>query len=348
MSFSRDTCCREAEIFSGSVERNNRRSVGVVNTKRCSKIRFSVNSSFCRDKRNTCKCKKFTHYTAGGRKIIKKRCNRDCLLARHSQRFLLNIFPSTQEIRRPQTSYTSASSQQVSQETTLQNGFFKHSVESNSTGRLGHKSRLDRCLHAHTHSQGSQEISKVLYSGQGVPIHLPLFRSSSGPQGVHKGGVCSSGTPQNSKFTSSCLPRRLVPSESDKKVIICRQKDCTQSLCRSRFHDKLKKISIGTKSVGNLYWGTFPISKRVSLSNSRESAQNKRSMHEVKDSTYSSELPSFVRANGFLHRTGAKRKAFHETNTIASPTFLERDQQKWTFKQWYHSILRYKSICNFG
>ena len=244
-------------------------------------------------------------------------------MARHSQRFLLNIFPSTQEIRRPQTSYKSASSQQVSQETTLQNGFFKHSVESSSTGRLGHKSRLDRCLHAHTHSQGSQEISKVLYSGQGVPIHLPLFRPSSGPQGVHKGGVCSSGTPQNSKFTSSCLPRRLVPSESDKKVIICRQKDCTQSPCRFRFHDKLKKISIGTKSVGNLYWGTFPISKRGSLSNSRESAQNKRSMHEVKDSTYSSELPSFVRANGFLHRTGSKRKAFHETNTIASPTFLE-------------------------
>ena len=72
MSFSRDTCCREAEIFSGSVERNNRRSVGVVNNKRWSKIRFSVNFSFCRDKRNTCKCKKFTHYTAGGRKIIKK------------------------------------------------------------------------------------------------------------------------------------------------------------------------------------------------------------------------------------------------------------------------------------
>ena len=108
-----------------------------------------------------------------------------------------------------------------------------------------------------------------------------------------------------------------------KKVIICRQKDCTQSPCRSRFHDKLKIISIGTKSVGNLYSGTFPTSKRVSLSNSRESAQNKRSMHEVKDSTYSSELPSFVRATGFLHRTGSKRKAFHETSTIASPTFLE-------------------------
>ena len=244
MSFSRDTCCREAEIFSGSVERNNRRSVGVVNNKRWSKIRFSVNSSFCRDKRNTCKCKKFTHYTAGGRKIIKKRCNRDCPLARHSQRFLLNIFPSTQEIRRPQTSHKSASSQQVSQETTLQNGFFKHSVESSSTGRLGHKSRLDRCLHAHTHSQGSQEISKVLYSGQGVPIHLPLFRPSSGPQGVHKGGVCSSGTPQNSKFTSSCYLDDWFLVNQIKKLLYADKKTALNLLVDLGFMINLKKSAL--------------------------------------------------------------------------------------------------------
>ena len=227
MSFSRDTCCREAEIFSGSVERNNRRSVGVVNNKRVQQgdwaISLDLTDAYMHIPIHKAH-KKFLRFRIQG-KVYQFACL--CFCPAVAPRvFTMVVSVSAAHLR---------------------------------TLNLRLAVYLDDWFLVN-------QIKKLLYADKNTALNL---------------------------------------------------------LVDLGFMINLKKISIGTKSAGNLYWGTFPTSKRVSLSNSRESAQNKRSMHEVKDSTYSSELPSFVRAKGPLHRTGSKRKAFHETNTIASPTFLE-------------------------
>ena len=78
LPLSRYTCCRTVEIFSTPVGKDYKQSVGSINHKRRFKTRISVNSSFFRSQRNTCKCSKFTYFTTGGKKNVRKKCNRAC------------------------------------------------------------------------------------------------------------------------------------------------------------------------------------------------------------------------------------------------------------------------------
>ena len=89
---SRDTCSRQTEVFRGSMEIDNRRSMGNFNHQGRFKTEFSRNSSFLCVKENSCKCPKSIYFTTGGRKIIRKRCHRTCPFSKQSKRFLLHIF----------------------------------------------------------------------------------------------------------------------------------------------------------------------------------------------------------------------------------------------------------------
>ena len=50
---------------------------------------------------------------------------------------------------------------------------------------MGIVDRPIRCLPSHPHLHKLKEIPKVLPQGSGVPVHLPPFRTSHNPQGLH-------------------------------------------------------------------------------------------------------------------------------------------------------------------
>ena len=150
-----------------------KRSVGSINHKRRFKTRISVNSSFFRSQRNTCKCSKFTYFTTGGKTIVRKKCDRTCPSARYSESFLFNIFPYPQKDRRFQTSHKSPFSKQVSQETAFQNGLFKQCSEPSSTRRLGNIPRLKRCVYAYSNPPGAQKVPEILHLRQSIPVLTP-------------------------------------------------------------------------------------------------------------------------------------------------------------------------------
>lgn len=323
MPFPRDTCRRQAETFCKSMGTNNRRPMGFVNNQGRSKIRISDNSSVFRNKTNSCKCPRFTYFTAGGRKIIRKKCHRTCPMARKSERFLFNIFSSSQEIRRAQACYKSPSSKQVSQETAFQNGLFEQCSEPSSARRLGDILRSKRCISSYPNLPLTQEVSSFLHSGKNIPVQFPMFWPNRGPSRLHKGRGSSSGTPQDAEYSSGGLSRRLVSGESNKEITMSGQTNIAQTLSGTRFHDKSRKIFSRTPTVSNVHRGTFFVSKGNGLSNSRAGRQNNCSLHITGESFNSPELSAPIRTHGFLHRTSSQCKTFHETNSTTSPSFLE-------------------------
>ena len=297
--------------------------MGSINHKRRFKTRISVNSSFFRSQRNICKCSKFTYFTTGGKTIVRKKCDRTCPSARYSERFLFNIFPYPQKDRRSQTSHKSPFSKQVSQETAFQNGFFKQCSEPSSTRRLGNIPRLKRCVYAYSNPPGAQKVPEILHSRQSIPVHMPMFRSSSGTKSIYKGGNCHSSTFTNAKHTPSSLSRRLVFSKSNQKDVDSGQKEDARSPRGTRFHDKSRKICTGTQSISSLHRGAFFVGKRSCLSNLGKNRKNKGSMQVGKKNTHSSKLPTFAGTNGILHRTSSQCKIVHEANPVTSFAFLE-------------------------
>ena len=305
------------------MEENYKRPMGSFNNKRGFKTRFSVNASLFRSQRNTCRCSKITYFTARGKKIVRKKCNRTCPSSRHAQRFLFNIFPSPQEVGRSQTCHKSPPSQQVSQETAFQNGLAKQCTELSSARRLGHISRFERCLHASSNLFKPQTVPPVLHPRQSLPVYLPLLRTHNGAKGLHQSCSRGSGTSEDAELASSRLFRRLVFSKPNQGNVDYGQKESTQSPSGTRFHDKFRKIGSRAKPVSCLHRGTFFVSKRPGLPNSGKNRKDKGSMQGAEKMSNSSKLPSFARTDGILHRTSSQCKIVHETNTVAPVTFLE-------------------------
>ena len=243
-------------------------------------------------------------------------------MARSSDRFLLNIFSSSQKVRGTQTSDKPSSLKQISQKAAFQNGFIEHSTKLSSARRLGNISGFNRCLHAHSNIQKPQKISSFLHSGESMAIHVPMLWSHNSPSGVHKSGVSGGSTPQNAERAFGSLSRRLVSSKSIKEYANSRQKESAQSTCGSRFYDKSKEIRTAAKSVSGLHRGSFFTGQRASMSNARKSVQDQGSMHVSKTVSHSTELSASSRTDRFLHRACSQRKTFYETNSVTSTPFL--------------------------
>ena len=322
------------------MENDNRRSMGDFNYQGRVKIGISRNTSFFGNKRNSCKCSKSIYFTTGGRKIIRKRCHRTCPFAKQSERFLLYLFPGSQKIGRTQTSNQSKTSQQVSQETTLQNGFTKQSSKPSSERRLGHLSRSKRCISAHSNFSTTQTVSSFLHQRKMLPVHLPLLRTNGGTEGVYKSGLSSGSASKNAKYSSCSVPRRLVFSKSNKEASFNRQREGPQSVFKTRFPDKSGQICSGTKSVSSLYRGKFSIGKRNSVPYSGENNKNQRSLSESERRCNSTGLSSSTRPHGILHRAGSQCSTLHATNTTASASILEASNNVITNENSFHEAIR--------
>ena len=189
-------------------------------------------------------------------------------------------FPGSQKIERTQASNQPKTSQQVSQETTLQNGCTKQSSKPSSERTLCHLSRFKRCISAHSNFSTAQTVSSFLHQREMLPVHLPLLRTNGGTEGVHKSGLSSCSTSKNAKYTSCSVPRRLVLSKSNKEASFNRQREGPQSAFKTRFPDKSGRICSGAKLVSSLYRGKISIGKRNSVPYSGENNKNQRSLSE--------------------------------------------------------------------
>ena len=318
-----DTSRRSPKIFLQRMATDNPRSVGSFNNKRRSETGIFNKTSFQWNSGNKCQCPKFKNFTVGGRQIITKRCDRTCPTRENADRFLFNIFPSPEKNGRSKTSNKFATFECVSSETTFQDGQLKQGAKLSSTRRLGSFNRHERCISTCTAPCCSQKISTVLHSGEGVSVHLPLFRAKPSPKKFHENSNSGCSSPQNVKSAVSGLSRRLVSSKSNQRTAHERQTSSSQSSSQTRFHDQSRKVNTLSKSKCNIHRCSFSPAKRHCLSNSREVRENRTSNSVFETRSNCSNFPPSIGINGILHRSNTSCSPFHEANSDSSFALLE-------------------------
>lgn len=328
MQVSGDTCRRSVKVFSPKVERNYQRQVGGISDRGGIQTRIRKYSSSIRDTTHVCVLKKQQYFTCGGKRIVTKRCYRNCTRSRQSKRFLQHIFPGPQEVRGNETGNKLTSSEQVSAETTFQDGHFGKSTESSETGRLGIFSRLEGCVPTHSNSQKSQKVPALSnrQKRQNISVHGSLFWPDKCTAGVHK-SVCSRGSLfEKTKCSVVGLPGRLVISKSKTTTEHCRSRKNAESPCRPRFHCKRNKVVISSQSNNNIHRRVVSFATGDSDSDSRQRGEIVPSSGDnslENTSCNSKGLSTSAGYNCIMHRPSTQCQIVHETHSVTSATPLE-------------------------
>lgn len=305
------------------METNYNRQMGLISNRKRSTSRVYFKAPTYRGGGNKSKCTSYQYFTRGGRKIVRKKCDRTCSCTRERNRFLLNIFHGPQKIGRTKTHNKSETPQQASQKATFQDGLLGKSNEISQKRRLGGVYRSQGCISAHTNSEGISKVFPFLHSKEGLSIYMPLFRTNNGTKGVHKNIVRGNSTSKKIKCEVSQLPRRLVTSKCTEKSIASRSGDIIQSPVKTRLYCQHRKVFPGAKSKCGVHRGSFSVSQRNCLSNSRENRKDKNSLSVAKNRQYSSKFPDSIGVNGLLYPNSSKRSVVHETNPATFSPILE-------------------------
>lgn len=226
-------------------------------------IRISGNSEKHRNKIHICTCKKSSCFRFRDKRIIAKKSCRICSHQRYSKRFLQYLFPRSKENRGHASSNKFETPQQVSQETTFQNGFSFNSSQSSETRRLGNKFRSERCLSTYSNFQKPQKIPSILSEGRlCFPIQGSTIRPNLSTKNIHKSGSCDSSSFTINGHKTSSLSRRLVSSQSEKIDANFRSRTSSQPPCQTGLYNKLEKVKSNTMSDKYLHWGTVSVRSR--------------------------------------------------------------------------------------
>ena len=328
MSETGDTCWGKTDSFSRRMEKNHKRSMGSISHKGRANSRFLYNSTIFRNSRNEGKCTKFKYYTRGGRKIIRKACDRACACFRDRTRFLFYIFSSDKKDRGTKTGHKLETSQQISPEETLQNGLHRESVKSSSKGRLGNIFRSEGCLPTHSSECKISKIPQILHSRQSLPVSVSMFRANNGSESLHKSASCSHSSFKNVKYQTSSLSRRLAGGQSMEATDPNRSRNDAQSPIEVRFHNQCKEIKSGTKPECSLHRSTLFPGQGDSVSNTRENCKNSESMSVVDNGQIGQKFPTFARLDGIMHTDSPIRTTIHETYPTTCTTALETVQNE--------------------
>ena len=321
---STDTGWGTSQVFCRKLEKDHRRSVGVV----CNTTRLQTGvhkkAPSNRHKTNFSPQKKFRIIKCGSGRIIRKRCYRDGAFERNSCRFLQHLFPGPQKEWKVKTCYKPETLKQVSAENSFQDGHYDKSFESSEAERLGNLSRLERCVSSYTDFSKASEISSFLHSRQVLSMEIPLLRSNFGPSRVYENYSSRSSSSTSPKYQTGLISGRLVDPEPDKTSLISRSREMSQSFDFSRFHNQQRKIKSISQAENNIHRGILSFRPCSSHSNSR---QNKKVSFSCKENLQwpksSKRFPTLARHYRILSRVNSPCSPFHETRPIASTVFLE-------------------------
>ena len=321
---STDTGWGTSQVFCRKLEKDHRRSVGVV----CNTTRLQTGvhkkAPSNRHKTNFSPQQKFRIIKCGSGRIIRKRCYRDGAFERNSCRFLQHLFPGPQKEWKVKTCYKPETLKQVSAENSFQDGHYDKSFESSEAERLGNLSRLERCISSYTDFSKASEISSFLHSRQVLSMEIPLLRSNFGPSRVYENYSSRSSSSTSPKYQTGLISGGLVDPEPDKTSLISRSREMSQSFDFSRFHNQQRKIKSISQAENNIHRGILSFRPCSSHPNSR---QNKKVSFSCKENLQwpksSKRFPTLARHYRILSRVNSPCSPFHETHPIASTVFLE-------------------------
>ena len=279
------------------------------------------NTKIFKDSRNKCCKHTKRNYFGRSKRTSSQRLYRSCTCKSNYGRFLQYIFLGKKENGGHASSNKSSTSEQVSQETTFQNGYFEDGSKSGSDRRLGCDIRSERRLHAHSNIQKSQKISKVLYKRNMLSVQSSSIRAHSGASSLHKNSDGYRGLSSVTSCPTDSLFRRLAVDQSVNKQRDFRSGSHSQSPIISRFHNQCEEIESQPISEFHLSGGSVSPRSRHSGSNSRENfVFESNNSENSEQNLHSSGLFETVGNHGILHSVDTQCSVVHATN---SETFNE-------------------------
>ena len=303
--------------------------MGTLSSQRGLQTGISTKASFSRYKIYKCKCRKFGNFKKRNNKFIRKGRCRTCRQKTSSNRFLQYTFCSEKEKRETKTSNKLATTQPVSQETTLQNGHNVQSLETSEEGRLGMLSRFTRCIFTHSNISQSSKISKICNRRESVPIQSSMLWPNKCSTSIYKSSISSSGISQEIGYKNSSVSRRLANCQSKEKPVNSKSRDHHKSPDFTRLYNKCRKIRYDSHSDNNLHRGSFQIRQGKSLSHSRKVTEPETSNSVVDEgSNISTTLFENIGINSIMSRTNPKQSLIHASHSNASITNLESQQNE--------------------
>ena len=291
--------------------------------------RIFTKTSLFRSQKDFCKCHKFGTFKTRSKKFIRKRCCRNCAKNTYSDRFLQHTFLSRKEKREVETRYKFTTTEPVSQETTLQNGYNDQGLKSSQERRLGLFSRFTRCLFTCTNLSKTSKIPKVCNRRNSVSVQSTMFRSNKLTSGIYKDSLSGGSTPEKTRDKISSIPRRLAYSRSTKIRTCKKSRYNHHSPYFSRFYNKHRKVRFNANTNNNIYRRIIQTRSRTSVSNSRENQKFENNNNSVNErSDISKTLFESSGLNSIMPRIDSQQSSVHETNSNALVTSLETLQNE--------------------
>ena len=220
--------------------------------------------------------------------------------------------------------------EQISCETSFQDGHSSKSFKPCARGRLGNFSRSERRLFSCSYTPRPSKIPAVLHSGSIIPISSHVLRSDTSSASVHKNCVGSCSTSTCEQHSAHCISRRLASGEQKQESTTIRSRKSAKSPHSVRFHSQCSKISINTYSEDSVLRQPFQSDIRLSVPYCRENSGSRifNSRNEKESVGKCSTFSTSARHYGVVHRVDTICTTPYETCTTSPSSLLGSELER--------------------
>ena len=161
------------------------------------------------------------------------------------------------------SSNRSSSSEPICSLSSFQNGDIEFNQTSTSERRLGYFPRFEGCIFSHLRPSSITTLSSVHFRRENVPVSSsaiwPLCKSIC----VHSSLEISFKSCSSPRYSSTCIPGRLVTTFSVRGPIMASQQKAPQDYSRSRLYSQLGEVR--TSSSSGIHFPRCSIQAQTSI-----------------------------------------------------------------------------------
>ena len=232
------------------------------------------------------------------------------------RRILLKFLLGQKKARRAETNFEFKTSQQVSKETTFQNGDTESSNTGSKNRRLVSGSRPVRCLHAHFDSKVTQKISPFQSGRKSLPIQGVPIRTVLSSEDLHEN--TGSNSSQIETGRSTCVPilGRLAYPCSYQTIGNESHKIDSRSTQEMWFSGEREQVPLDTSKGPGVYWGQVPNRQKSSIPARGETRESIGISKRVRkqQSDVSKRVPETTGIDGGMHSSSQICETIHEAS----------------------------------
>ncbi|XP_026111570.1 uncharacterized protein LOC113088631 [Carassius auratus] len=249
-----------------------------------------------------------------------EKCYRAGVSSRQGIGFLQPLFHCSKKGWRAASHFRSSSVESYSSEIKIQDADTQTDRDSNQIRGLVRHNRPKRCVLPYLHPPSAQEVPKVFFRGQRIPVSGTSLRSSSLTPHIHEMRRCSSGPAQAAGHTYSELPGRLVDFSRIRTVGGSASRCRPRSYAKVGFEAQYQEECAISITEDHFSWGGMGFGHDASLSFARSCSQHPRSHFGAKARpvTHCKTVREIVGSHGSSVQCDPLWPAGHETFTVVA------------------------------